>query len=68
MSIGAPFAVGASMVSLSAELIMKVLVHSYRRRSFFTVFRKAVSDMAEVLIAPCCWGLGGMSKVSAFGV
>ena len=56
------------MASMSAELIMKVLAPSYRRRSFFTVFRKAVNDMAAILIAPSCWGLGGMSKVSALVV
>ena len=68
MSMGATFVGGASMVSMSAELIMKVLAFSYRRRSFFMVFRNAVSDMAAMLIAPSCCGLGGMSKVSALVV
>ena len=68
MSMGAPFVGGASMASTSAELIIKVLAFSFRRRSFFTVFRKAVSDMAAMLIAPSFCGLGGMSKVSALVV
>ena len=55
-------------MSMSAEHIMKVLAFSYRRHSFFTVFQNAVSDMAALLIAPSCCGLGGMSKVSARGV
>ena len=64
----APFVGGASMASMSAELIMKVLAFSYRWLSFFTVFRNAVNDMAAMLIAPSCCGLGGMSKVSALVV
>ena len=51
-----------------AALIMKVLAFSYRRRSFFTVFRNAVSDIAAMLIAPSYCGLGVMSKVSALVV
>ena len=66
--MGNPFAGGASMASMSAELIMKVLAPSLRRRSFFTVFRKSVSDMAAILLAPSCCDLGGMSKVSALVV
>ena len=68
ISMDAPFIGGARMASMSAERIMKVLAFSYRRRSFFTVFQNAVSDMAAKLIAPSCCGLGGMSKVSALVV